>query len=351
MNAICRFVVDRLKELSVQVPKELHAAAVEELAYAIEPPVHEQALQPYGALITSCSNPFSERIKERYPGREHSLQNDSSMRHLSDGSRAFFCRYITTDGEHHTIWRSTGLSFGSEVALFSLRDEAVYGIPRLSPHKYKNPPDEVVIIQRSRTGEITLLSTTSIVKIIEGAWSVRPYQYQLKLEEYCEQLENLSSQHRSQLESVYRSIARTALHILGAQRIGATILVQHPEAVENEDSEYIESDTALKLTQANIKITERADQPVVAHLLAFNDGAAVFSHDGTLLSVGNWLKARIDPEDVRRNPGGTRQLSAKRASRHSRLPIVTISSDGPVRVYFKGEQVLGPKSGRHTSAA
>jgi hypothetical protein len=350
LNAICRFVTERLKELEVQVPRELHRAVIEELAHAIEPPIHEQALQPYGSLITNSNNRFEERIKERYQGKEHSLHTDAAMRHLSDGVRTFFCRYISKNTETHSLWRSSTLSFGSEVALFSLRDEAVFGIPRLSPHRNKNPPNDVVIVQRSINGDVTLLATSSIVKITEGAWTVRPYQYQLMLEEYCRKIEEVTPSQLTQLENVYRSIARTALHILGARRIGATILVQHPDDKLNEAEDYLEGENALRLSQAKIVITDKADQPVVAHLLSHNDGAAVFAHDGTLVSVGNWLKAKIDLDDFRRNPGGTRQLSAKSASRHSRLPVVTVSSDGPVRAYFQGEQVLGPMGARHASA-
>jgi DNA integrity scanning protein DisA with diadenylate cyclase activity len=42
-------------------------------------------------------------------------------------------------------------------------------------------------------------------------------------------------------------------------------------------------------------------------------------------------------EDLRLIPGGTRQLTAQLASREISLPIVTVSADGPVRVFYDGE--------------
>lgn len=351
MTALLRFVDQRLKEEKVTVPAALRKAVVEELTWAIEPPLHEGTLQPYGAIITSSHESLKIRVQDAYQSREHSLLDHLVLRSSADGVRSFYCRYLPQNGEERkSLWISEALAFSSEDALFSLRDEAVFKQPGIPPHK-SNPVNDLMIVQRNSFGEVRLLSTSGILLITQGHWSVRKYQYALELEEFVTKSSLVGEGDKETLERVYRSIARLAVHILGAQGIGATLLVESRESEFKDNREVLNSTRSLDVRGLHLSILTRADQTVIAHILAHNDGAAVFSYGGKLLSVRNWLTASYESADVTSNPGGTRQLSATSASRHTSLPIVTVSSDGPVRAFYRGEMVRGQKETRRGVAS
>lgn len=343
MKALDRYIGDRLKEMRIAIPAQLRDAVIQELSYAIEPPVHEGSLPSFGAMITATRKSLANIVEEFYRGRECHLDNDKVMRRLADGVRSFYCHYVGGDeGNRRSLWISDVTAFTSEVALFSLRDQAVFKSPGHPPHK-PNPPDDIMLVQRSASGEVRLLASSGILSILHGQWTPQEYQYSLKLEEFCVDSDKIDAKKKVSLERVYRSMARLAVHILGAQKIGATLIVENePGELSRVVEKILESEKALDVSQARLTVTTKTDQTIIAHLLAHNDGAAIFSFDGFLLSVNNTLTAKVHPEDIRQNPGGTRQLSAKSASRHTTLPVVTVSSDGPVRAFFQGTQVRGP---------
>jgi hypothetical protein len=342
MYALSKFINRRLKELGIIVPQQLRDAVIRELSYAIEPPLHEGALPSFGAIITASRKPLVDMVEEAYRGRECRLDTDDVMRRAADGVRCFYCHYVV-DGRtvRCSLWISDVTAFASEVALFSLRDEAVFKSTGHPPHR-PNPPNDVMVVQRNSSGEVRLLSCSGILSISQGQWRRRDYQYSLKLEEFCTASEKIDADKKIKLEKVYRSMARLAVHILGAQKIGATLIVENdPGELSRSDERIIESERSLDVSKVALEITKKTDQTIIAHLLAHNDGAAIFSSDGLLLSVKNWLTAKPSLEDSIQNPGGTRQLSAMCASRHMTLPVITVSSDGPVRAFFQGVLVRG----------
>jgi DNA integrity scanning protein DisA with diadenylate cyclase activity len=348
VSALQKFIRHKLEELEAEIPSCLVNAVVEELAHAIDPPVHEGVFPSYGAIIASGPEPLQRRIHETYRGRLFSLPSDNDMRSMSDGIRSFYCRHMTQlPGNGSASQRKTlsmcekkevlvteAFSFENEVALFSLRDEAVHGIPRISPHTpSKKLPNDLMIIQRHKSGEVKLMCSSGIIVIRTHQWTRRIYQYTLKLEELCGEI--LGSPESPTVD-VYRSLARLALHILGAKRIGATIVVDCG-ALTSDGQSILQTDKSISVKDANLNITRKSHQLLIAHILASNDGAALFSEDGLLLSVRNWLVVDLTGEDVSSIPGGTRQLAAKVASKKMGLPIVTVSADGPVRVFYQGE--------------
>jgi hypothetical protein len=292
VSALHTFIRQKLEELGAVIPPCLLQAVVEELAYAIDTPVHEGFFPPYGAIIASGSEPLSRRIHEHYRGRFFSLASHHSMRQASDGIRSFYCRHIKQTGntsqkkplqipEDNSVLITETFSFENEVALFSLRDEAVHGIPRISPHTpRKKLLNDLMIVQRHKSGEVKLLCSSGIIVILKHQWTQRIYQYDLGLEEMCAEI--LGSPE-SRTVDVYRSLARLALHILGAKRIGATILVDCGKLTSNDQS-ILQLDKTISVENAGLNITEKPHQLLIAHLLASNDGAALFSADGLLIS-------------------------------------------------------------------
>lgn len=342
-TALQSFILRRLRELKAIVPTQLLQAVVEEMAYAIEPPIHEGLQPSFGAVITNDLSLLHPGLIEKYRGRTFELTSISEMRCIADGVRCFYCRHVSaTDSDKSLVWVSESISFMSEVALFSLRDEAVFGAPRVSPHKQRPPEKDLLLVQRNRSGEVTLLCTSGIISIKDGQWTKRIYQYQLGLEEYCAHSAVEASDHHSELVRTYRSLARLALHILGARRIGATLIIESsPGKLSVDGLNLIGTDKAIHVNEAGLTLREKGHQTLMAHLLEHNDGAAIFSQRGNLISVRNWLNIQFTEDDIKANPGGTRQLSALVASKKLRLPVITVSSDGPVRAFYKGALVRG----------
>jgi hypothetical protein len=325
VTALQNFIRNKLEELKAVIPPCLVKAVVEELEYAIDTPVHEGVFPSYGAIIASGPEPLQRRIHEQYRGRLFSLASEDDMRKVSDGTRSFYCRHITQSPRNTTpnqkgspqvsekkeVLITETFSFENEVALFSLRDEAVHGIPRISPHTpSKKLLNDLMIVQRHKSGEVKLMCSSGIIVILKHQWTQRIYQYDLGLEEMCAEI--LGSQE-SRTVDVYRSLARLALHILGAKRIGATIIVDCGKLTSNEQS-ILQLDKSILVKDAGLNITEKPHQLLIAHLLASSDGAALFSEDGLLISLHNVLVVDSKGEDLRLIPGGTRQLTAQLAS-------------------------------------
>jgi hypothetical protein len=332
VSALQNFIQNKLKEVKAVIPKCLLKAVVEELAHAIDPPVHEGVFPTYGAIIASGTEPMRRRLNPDYGMRQFSLDSQDNMRSMSDGICSFYFRHIIpAPCEKAEVLIIEARSFESEAALFSLRDEAVYVALKVSHNPSKKPDNDVMIVQRNRSGEVTLLCSSGIIVIRGYQWSQRIYQYDIGLDEICE---NILGSKESPTVDVYRSLASLALHILGAKRIGATIIVDGGEIMSGERS-ILQSSQSISVRDADLNVTKKSHQRLIAHILASNDGAALFSSDGLLISVKNWLDVKIGKEDD--TPGGTRQATAREASKKIVLPVITVSADGPVRVFHKGE--------------
>ena len=98
-------------------------------------------------------------------------------------------------------------------------------------------------------------------------------------------------------------------------------------------------------------MTQRHCHRLLASLMEQIDGCVLINRDGRVQKAKVWLT--IKPEEVAAAPevdqstgapqravGGSRQLSARRASAEIDGVVVTVSADGPVRAYHKGGWVL-----------
>jgi hypothetical protein len=339
-SALSTFISNRLNEKKIYIPKKLKRAVIEELERAIEPPLHEGALQAYGSIITFLGDSLIRtRVRGKYNSREHRLSSNNIYLNAADGSRSFFCRYIdasSSEDEVQSLWISDGIDFSSEAALFSLRDYAVYESQQKKVHS-KGPILEFIIVQRNREGDVRLLSSSGILKLTRGIWKRSLYQYDYNLDDLVPKL-SPSLVQDPPIDDVFRRMLRLSVHILGAQGIGATLLIESHDG-EFDSCNNIDSKVSWDLREINLSINNKADQELIAHLLAHHDGAAIFSSTGNLLSVKNWISSAFRDDDSLQDIGGTRQLSAITASRYSTLPVITVSSDGPVRAYYQGKMI------------
>jgi DNA integrity scanning protein DisA with diadenylate cyclase activity len=343
-SSLSDFIRRRLKEKGIKLVAGLANAVIEELERAIEPPEHEGALQTYGAVIAfQRAGTLMERVGEIYGGEELPLDIGSDYRNVVDGGRSFFCRYVfdrDCPSESRMIWISGNLYFFSEDSLSSLRERAVLGSQNshCAARTY-HQANELIIVHRNRDGDVRLLCRSGVLKITRGIWKKRLNLEDYKLEEYIKRL-NIGLNQRPPLHRVFMHILDVAVHQLGAQGIGATLMVEgRVDEFAPSECDLLKSNVSTDVSGMNLVVCKKAHQDVISHLLTHNDGAAIFSSAGKLISIKNWISMRYNNDDALRNRGGTRHLSAILASRRTILPVITISSDGPVKAYHHGNQI------------
>lgn len=341
---IRHYLEDQLKHLGASVPVSLFNPVVDELLYAFQPPVHEGSRQSYGAIVTNDSSLIENGLLLKYKGHLSKLKSVEDMRRVSDGCRTFFCRALSAENLYREfLWSSGTLSFDDEVAAFSLRDAPVFDMRNISPHDPDFPETDLLVVQRSSAGVVRLVCPVGIINMPKlDDWTLSPFQYTLQLKEYCIDGRDFHPDTRDKVEDTFRSMARLAVHILGARRIGATLIVESPYGgVTKDNSNIIDAARAIDIEDAGLCLRDKGHQSVIANLLVCTDGAAIFSHRGVLRSIINIINLRsTEAEDNgEKSLGAARVRSAKLASKHTYFPVIAVSSDGPVRVFNGGNQV------------
>lgn len=307
---------------------DLFERVIIEVAYALWPPVHEDVQPSYGAIITDLWNERYLAIPETYQGESIHCDNDHKGRVFADGVGSFF---VCESRQYH-LWVPKLKSFSDEASLFSLRDEVLFKSRNKVGHA-KPPGTDFVIVQRTHDGIVMVMHWDGIISMRHSAWSSRTYQYSLRAEETLATRDESVSEA---MESTLRSVLSICLHVLSPKRCGATIVTAF-----KDDSMLMTCLSSHNSLESPVELTVRkkSHHGPIAHVLGQRDGAALIGESGVLMSVGHWLTAH--EEDLRQTPslGGCRQLTASETSKRIRSPIITVSSDGPVRVFHRGEVI------------
>ena len=138
------------------------------------------------------------------------------------------------------------------------------------------------------------------------------------------------------MQSTLRYLLRLCVHILSPLHCGATIIA----ALDDDDDldGCLNHENAIRLAPG-ITVAKRSQHQMIAHLLHQIDGAALLNERGELNEVGVWL---VPEQTYLRNAaslGGSRQLTAQAVSAVVPSPILTVSTDGPVRVFHRGDVI------------
>ena len=305
-----------------------------EVAYAIWSPVHENAQPTYGAIVTNLWAEHHSSIPKSYSGQSIHCDDSHSGRTFADGIGSFF----VCDHSRHYLWVPTLLSFSDEASLFSLRDEVLFKSKNQIAHSTPTGSD-FIIIQRTTDGNVMIMHWDGIILVRNGAWSSRTYQYKLGVEE---NLANLDRSVSEKMQDTLRSVLSICLHVLSPRRWGTTIIV----ALDDDESALstcLSNHNAI-VSPIILTVRRKAHQGPIAHVLSQIDGAAFISESGELRSVGHWLTPRDDDVRERASLGGSRQLTAQATSKLIRSPIITVSADGPVRVFHRGKEIATTNS-------
>jgi hypothetical protein len=288
------------------VPLGVDDPVLEELDYALRPPVHEQRVPSYGAIVgpTVDAAEWHRTTQLTVSRRRTTGYGDPQVRRFADGSSAWAVRTASGLDEFVVFDRSAG----------SERDLVVLA-----------GASGATLVQRDQAGIVRVVGPFGVVRSDVTGWHHEP-----PLESWIEEIPGcLAAGQRT----VLGHLLDFAVHDLGARNIGA-LLVMHPTG-----------DLALVHQQRlavppELRIQQPNDLAPLRHGLAQSDGATVFDGDGVLRRMGVHLVPSREAEDAVRPLGGTKHTSALRYSYDDPdAVVIAVSDDGPVTVMREGRVV------------
>lgn len=277
---------------------------LEELDYAVRPPVHERRVPSYGAIVIPTTEPESwttttELVVERLPTTEY---GDAEIRRFADGNSSWAIRSKSGLDELIVFDRSAG----------SERDTVILASAAGG-----------LVVQRDPNGVVRVVGPWGVVRRDLTGWHHEP-----PLEGWLADIPGC--QEAGHLTTLGR-VLTFAVHDLGSRNIGS-LLVFHPTG------ELGVAHERRLPTPPALRIDRPHDLAPLRHAMAHSDGATVFDHSGTLRLMGVRLLPSVEAERDVRPIGGTRHTSARRYSYDEPTAIViAVSEDGPVTVFRAGD--------------
>ncbi len=303
-----RRLVEELAEagLDLDGSQRWHELAIEEIAYAIRPKVHERYVPSYGALVEPTTDPETWRsvtglVIERGPLGIHP---DVSTRRYSDGIASWLLR--RTDGTNE--WVTLDRPAGSE------RDVVVLATAL-----------GATVVQRHPTGVVRVVGDYGVYR-----WAGLGWRHEPLVTHWIDGLSTVDHEERH----VLHRLLEFAVHDLGARGIGAILVYRA------DDSLTLSHELRLSPPPA-LRITWPMSLAPLRHALAQTDGAALFDDEGVLVQLGVRLVPTIEAEVGVDGFKGMRHTSARRYSYDDpTATVIVVSEDGPVTV-FRGGAVAG----------
>lgn len=285
------------------IPGGVDDPLLEELDYALRPPVHEQRVPTYGAIVapTVDADEWYITTQLTVSRRRTAGYGDAQVRRFADGFSAWAVRGASAIDEFVVFDRSAG----------SERDLVVLA-----------SASGARLVQRDETGIVRVVGPFGVVRSDVASWHHEP-----PLESWIEEIPGCLAEGE---RTVLGHLLDFAVHDLGARHIGA-LLIMHPTG-----------DLALAHQQRlpvppELRIQRPHDLAPLRHGLAQSDGATVFDADGVLRRMGVHLVPSREAEEAVRSFGGTKHTSALRYSHDDPdAVVVAVSDDGPVTVMRQG---------------
>jgi hypothetical protein len=302
-----RRLVEELAEAGLDLDGSAawHELAIEEIAYAMRPKVHERYVPSYGAIIQPSTDPDTWRavtglVIERGP---IALHPDARLRSYADGIASWLMRHADGTNEWITLDRPAG----------SERDLVVLATAL-----------GATIVQRHPTGLVRIVGTDGVYR-----WRGMGWRYEPLVDQWIDQVADGDGDHH-----VLHRLLEFAVHDLGARGIGA-ILVYRPD-----ESLTLSHELRLQ-TPPKLRITWPMALAPLRHALAQSDGAALFDDEGVLMEIGVRLVPTFEAEVGVDGYRGMRHTAARRYSYDDPgATVIVVSEDGPVTV-FRGGQLTG----------
>ncbi len=303
------------EELNEELPGILDATpdvpgTLDELSYALWPPVHEGRVATYGAIVAPLSDP------EEWTGVTGLTVHHRMASGLSnDATRRF------ADGMTSWVLRRPGGT--TELVVFDRLASSERDLVVLAE------TSGGVLIQRHPNGIVRMVGPFGVARFTAGTWHHQP-----PVDRWLDAVRACQSPEQQQ---VLKRLLRFAVHDLGSRRIGALLVYR-----AGPGSGTIE---APQPTPPPLNVKVPANLAPLQHVLSQLDGAAIFDEKGSLVGLGVRLVPSRSAEDAVPTVGGTRHTSASRFSYDEPDSVViAVSEDGPVTVFRRG-RVLGRSGG------
>lgn len=278
---------------------------LDEITYAMWPPIHERRRPSYGAVVLRKDAVDMEDLGQPIPLDEGDLPR---WRQYADGCATFLVR--SAERERCLV----AISRGDELGLVELARRA-----------------ELAVVQRTDSGAVKVFCGDHLYVFEGGVWLAKPYAA-VKAPEIARLV---SAEH----EEVLAQALDLCLHVLSPRHVGA-ILVWYFQEVPRQQRRA-QLTRVGRRPAARLRIRDVAHKDALAIRLAQLDGACILDPEGGILWMGSHLSYSSKAERCVPAEGGTRHTSAKRFSFDEPLALVfVVSEDGLVRVYSDGVDVL-----------
>jgi hypothetical protein len=282
------------------------ALVVDELDYALRPPVHEGRIPTYGSLVLPVSAPstWEEPTTLSVSIRRVEERADDETRKYADGRASWTIRTEQGIDALAVFDRSAG----------SERDLVVI-----------SEVTGAVVVQRDRHKIVRLVGPFGVVRWDGLAWHLEPPVSSWSSDASC----GLDDVRTATLDR----LLEFAVHDLGSRGIGALLVFRPGERSARSFERRMPAPPP-------VRIDRPADLAPLHHVLTQIDGAAVFDGDGVLRDLGVLLVPSPAAEREVEPFRGTRHTAARRYSHDDPdAVVVVVSEDGPVTVWRGGELI------------
>lgn len=285
---------------------------LEELTYALRPPVHEGRVPTYGAIVGATADP-----EDWVEGTGLSVHYKMARSLTSAATRRF------ADGISSWVLRGQGPAEDDDTT-----ELLVFDRPAASERDLVVIAETAgaIVVQRHPSGVVRLVGPFGVARSTAGGW-----QHQPPVERWLDAVQGCQTGER---QVVLKRLLRFAVHDLGSRRIGA-LLVYHLGTPDPARYELRLPDPPALNVQQPVNLAP------LQHVLGQLDGATLFDEGGTLRALGARLVPSRAAEEAVAPIGGTRHTNARRYSHDEpQALVITVSEDGPVTVFRAGE-ILG----------
>ena len=306
-NGRLRRLAEELAESGLDLNRADRDLLIEEVDHALRPAVHERRVPSSGAIVEPTTDPGSWGAGTalditRAPTRDQPL---AAARRYADGLSSWLLRRVESASE----W----LVFDRPAA--SERDLGVVAETM-----------GATVIQRHPAGLVRVVGEMGVLR-----WDGFSWHHEPPVEHW---IGMVNAGETGRAIPLLRALLEFAVHDLGANGIGALLVLRESDAANSAAEERLPAPPPLSIERPMHLAPLR-------HALAQVDGAAVFDAAGVLRQLGVQLNLSREAEMAIQVYKGTRHTSGLRHSYDDPGSIViAVSDDGPVSVFRRG-QILG----------
>lgn len=297
-------------QVPVELPESKANIILEEISYALSPPVHEQKYPCYGAIVCDGFEKWGDDAFTFILNVEETTL--PSLRIYADGNRSFIMRI---DNTSLIVALSPPSSAQEEI-------DAVKMIRRL-----KNG----LLIQKLKSGVLRLVNHEIIIEHKERRWlsKITSHNYYYIVQAYAQSYIDQPN------TSLADNLLDLCIHRLSPLKIGATIVWLFDKLSRDIYKGLGKGEIAPEMTLSRITY------PMLLSALSQLDRALVIDYNGSVKEVGVTLISSKESEKKIPKLGGTRHTTAKRFSFDNPNSLVfVVSEDGPVSVFGNGETIV-----------